>query len=94
MAMGAGGPPTGEGFGGRRGPQRDTRAEPRWGSRGQSPRKQNEFNVLILSKIAFPQGHSNKSHFVKRTVLLMISQLRWLIINGRPPTPPHLWRKF
>ena len=61
-------------------------AEPCWGSRGQSPQKQSELNILTLPKIAFPQRNSSKSHFLKRTVLLMTSQLRWLIkIVGTPP---------
>lgn len=96
--MGAGGPPTGEGSGGRWGPQQGTGAEPCWGSRGQSLRKQNEFNVLALPNIAFPQRNSSNSHFLKRTVLLMIDQLfyifilnkfwsRWLIKNSRAPLP-------
>ena len=87
--MGAGSLSTGEVFGGWRGPGRGTGAEPRWGSRGQSPRKQNKFNLLTLPKIAFPQRNSNRSHFLKRTVLLMISQLRLLIKNSSPPSPPY-----
>lgn len=57
------------------------------GVQGQSPRKQNEFNLLTLPKIAFPQRNPNKSHFLKRTVLLIISQLRWLLKNSSPPHP-------
>ena len=57
-----------EGSGGRPGPHRGAGAEPRWGSRGRSPWKQNEFDLLTLTKIAFPQRNFNKSHFLKRTL--------------------------
>ena len=30
--------------------------------------KQNEFDLLTLTKIAFPQRNFNKSHFLKRTL--------------------------
>ena len=75
MPLGAEGPHRGEGSGGRRDPQRGTGGKPRWGSRGLSPRKQNEFDVLTLPKIAFPHRNSNKLHFLKRTVLLMTIHL-------------------
>jgi len=55
MALGAGDPYTGEGSGGADAPQRGTGAEPPWALRGQRPQKRNEFNILTLPKIAFPQ---------------------------------------
>ena len=56
------------GIWGRLGPQWGTGAEPRWGSRGRSPQKRNEFDLLTFTKIAFPQRNFNKSHFLKRTL--------------------------
>ena len=57
MAPGVGDTSTGEGSGGRPGPQRGTGAEPRWGSRGRSPREQNGFGVFTLAKTAFPESN-------------------------------------
>ena len=84
---------TGEGSGGCWGPQQGTGAERHWGSRGKSPQKENEFNVLTLPRIAFLQRNSSKSRFLKR-IVSMINQLfylvtlskfwsRWLIKNSR-----------
>ena len=57
------------------------------GVQGQSPvegpRKQNELNISTLPKIACPQRNFNKSHFLKRTVLLMINQLFYLFIPNK-----------
>ena len=44
----------GKGSGAAEGPQQGTGPEARWGSRGRSPRKQNEFDLFTLTKSAFP----------------------------------------
>ena len=64
MALGAGGPPGGEGSGGRLGPQRGTGAEPRRGSRGRSPRKQNGFEVFALAEIGSPESDANNPEYL------------------------------
>ena len=60
---GAGGLPRGEGSGGHLGPQRGTGAAPRWGSRGQSPRKQNGFEVFALAEIGSSESNANNPEY-------------------------------
>ena len=61
--MGAGGPPRGEGSGGRLGPQRGTGPAPHWGSRGRSTRKQNGFEVFALAEIGSPEINANNPEY-------------------------------
>ena len=62
-----------DGYGGRRLPHR----RGIWGGLTLT-----EFNVSTLPKIAFPQRNF-KSHFLKRTVLLMVNQLFYLFIPNK-----------